>query len=184
MLSESKDSLRRENDDLTKMGQQRQYLQTAQGIVSQDTLRKFVIRDLVGLLNNRIRTYLTRLGANYYVRFDDDMDFEFIPTRGTCEFGNFSAGERMRLMVATSFAFRDFMAIRNGLTSNVLILDEYFDSAIDPLCVESILGVLQDYKESMNQNIFVISHRQEVSQDYFNRVVTVEKTNGISKIAR
>jgi len=90
--------------------------------------------------------YLTKLGAKYYVLFNDDMDYEFIPTSGTCEFGNFSAGERMRLMIATSFAFRDFMAIRNGLNSNVLFLDEYFDSAISPQCVESVINILNEYK--------------------------------------
>lgn len=159
-----------------------QYLEFAENVVSQDTLRKFIIKDLIVLLNNRIKTYLTRLGAKYYVEFDADMDYDFIVPDGTCEFGNFSAGERMRLMIATSLAFRDFMSIRNGLNANILILDEYFDSAIDSVCIESMLKILEEYKNSMNQNIFVISHRLEVNLDQFDRTLVVEKTNNISKI--
>ena len=159
-----------------------QYLEFAENVVSQDTLRKFIIKDLIVLLNNRIKTYLTRLGAKYYVEFDADMDYDFIVPDGTCEFGNFSAGERMRLMIATSLAFRDFMSIRNGLNANILILDEYFDSAIDSVCIESMLKILEEYKNTMNQNIFVISHRLEVNLDQFDRTLVVEKTNNISKI--
>ena len=159
-----------------------QYLEFAENVVSQDTLRKFIIKDLIVLLNNRIKTQLTRLGAKYYVEFDADMDYDFIVPDGTCEFGNFSAGERMRLMIATSLAFRDFMSIRNGLNANILILDEYFDSAIDSVCIESMLKILEEYKNTMNQNIFVISHRLEVNLDQFDRTLVVEKTNNISKI--
>ena len=87
----------------------------------------------------------------------------------------------MRIMIATSFAFRDFMSIRNGLTSNILVLDEYFDSAISSSCVRHVLDLLEDYAKD-GQNVFVISHRSEVDQDVFDRVVTVEKKNDISRI--
>ena len=61
----------------------------------------------------------------------------------------------MRIMIATSFAFRDFMSIRNGLNANILILDEYFDSAIDTLCVENVLSILKEYSINQKQNIFL-----------------------------
>ena len=117
----------------------------AESIVSQETIRKFIVKDLVVLLNNKIKTYLTKLGAKYYVEFNEDMDYNFVTSCGTYEWSNFSAGERMRIMIATSFAFRDFMSIRNGLDSNILVLDEYFDSAIDSLCVENIISILKDF---------------------------------------
>ena len=149
--------------------------------MSQDTLRKFVIKDLVVLLNNKIKTYLTKLGANFYVVFDEDMEYEFVTPSGKCEWGNFSAGERMKTMVATSFAFRDFMSARNGLNSNILVLDEYFDSAIDDLTVESVLGLLKDMSRELKQSIYVITHRKEVSQDMFNWILVVEKKDGVSR---
>lgn len=183
MLAQCKVNIENEDKTLNDYDTKLKYLKFAENIVSQDTIRKFIIKDLVVLLNNKIKTYLTRLGAQYYVEFDEDMDYEFITHTGTCEWSNFSAGERMRIMIATSFAFRDFMSIRNGLNSNILILDEYFDSAIDTLCVENVISILKEYSINQNQNIFVISHRPEVGIEQFNRVIQVEKTNGIAHVS-
>jgi DNA repair exonuclease SbcCD ATPase subunit len=180
MLTETKKKIGTGTKELETIALKRKHLDLAQNIVSQDTLRKFVIKDLVVLLNNKIKTYLTKLGANFHVIFDEDMDFEFVTPSGKCEWGNFSAGERMKTMVATSFAFRDFMSARNGLNANILILDEYFDSAIDAMTVESVLGLLNDMSNTLNQNMFVITHRKEVSSDLFDQILVVEKTNGIS----
>lgn len=182
LIASNQKQIKDENSQIDALAQKHNYLKMAESIVSQDTLRKFIISDLIALLNNRIKTYLTKLGANYYVVFDSDMNYEFVAQNGTCEFGNFSGGERMRLMIATSFAFRDFMSIRNGLTSNILILDEYFDSAISSSCIENLLGIIKGYRDHMNQNVFVISHRPEVSLDNFDAILCVEKTNGISKV--
>jgi DNA repair exonuclease SbcCD ATPase subunit len=180
MLKECKTNIEDEEHNMNSYDTKLKYLKYAESIVSQDTLRKFIIKDLVVLLNNKIKTYLTRLGAQYYVEFDEDMDYEFITRSGSCEWSNFSAGERMRIMIATSFAFRDFMSIRNGLNANILVLDEYFDSAIDTLCVENIISILKEYSTTQHQNIFVISHRPEVNIDQFDRIIQVEKTNGIA----
>lgn len=182
LLDKNSAEIEDESKRLGSIEETSKYLMFAEGIVSQDTIRKFIIKDLIVLLNNKIKTYLTKLGAKYYVEFDEDMDYEFITSSGTYEWSNFSAGERMRIMVATSFAFRDFMSIRNGLNSNLLVLDEYFDSAIDSQCVESIVSILKEYSRSQDQNVFVISHRPEVSVEMFDRLVQVVKTNDISKI--
>lgn len=182
LLDKSKADINCETDRLSKIEEKTGYLKFAEGIVSQDTIRKFIIKDLIVLLNNKIKTYLTKLGAKYYVEFDEDMDYDFITSSGTYEWSNFSAGERMRIMVATSFAFRDFMSIRNGLNSNLLVLDEYFDSAIDSQCVESIISILKEHSRDQEQNVFVISHRPEVAIDMFDRLILVEKTNDIAKV--
>lgn len=184
LLSKCQTDLAVEKDKLEKTEVKMKYLKNAETIVSQDTLRKFIIKDLVVLLNNKIKTYLTKLGAQYYVEFDEDMDYEFITANGSCEWSNFSAGERMRIMIATSFAFRDFMSIRNGLNANILVLDEYFDSAIDTLCVESIVNILKEYSSKQHQRVFVISHRPDIGNERFDRVLCVEKTDGIAHIVR
>lgn len=171
-----------ESKKVSTIEEKSKYLKFAESIVSQETIRKFIIKDLVVLLNNKVKTYLTKLGANYYVEFDEDMDYEFITPTGTCEWGNFSAGERARIMIATSFAFRDFMSIRNGLASSILVLDEYFDSAIDTLCVESILSLLKEFNKEQGQDIFVVTHRQEVTPDMFDRTILIEKTHDIAKV--
>ena len=159
------------------------YLKFAENIVSQDTIRKFIISDLIGLLNNKIRSYLSKFGAKYYVTFDSDMNYEFKTEGGTYEYDNFSSGERARIMIASCFAFRDFMRIKNNLSSNILVLDEFIDGAIDSLAIESILAILRDFSKTWNQSIYVISHRKEaLSSDHFSNVIQVQKTHNISKI--
>lgn len=182
MLADTQAKMSSENSILEDLVKRSKHLELAESIVSQDTLRKFVIKDLVVLLNNKIKTYLTKLGAGFYVVFDEDMDYEFVTPSGSCEWSNFSAGERMKTMIATSFAFRDFMIARNGLSSNLLVLDEYFDSAIDDLTVERILEMLRSMSDEMNQSIYVITHRKEVTPDMFDNLLVVEKTNGTSHI--
>lgn len=183
MLKEAKSKIQEKTEELDSLGAKHKKLELAESIVSQETLRKFVIKDLVVLLNNKIKTYLTKLGAGFYVVFDEDMEYEFVTPTGRCEWGNFSAGERMKTMVATSFAFRDFMSARNGLSSNILVLDEYFDSAIDDMTVESVLNMLRDLSETNGQSIYVITHRKEVTPDMFSHLMIVEKTDGISHIS-
>lgn len=183
LFESNRKSIESETAALKKIEAKYKYLKFAEGVVSQETLRKFIISDLIGLLDNKIRTYLTKLGARYTVVFDSDMNYEFATEGGEYEFGNFSAGEEMRIMIATSFAFRDFMAIRNGLNSNIMVLDEYFDSAISDVCVTRIIDVLRDYVREYDQSVYVISHRSEASDDMFDNIVQVEKTNNISRIS-
>jgi ABC-type multidrug transport system ATPase subunit len=78
------------------------------------------------------------------------MNYEFITEGGKCEYDNFSSGERARIMIATCFAFRDFMYIRNNMSSNILFLDEFIDGAIDSMAIESILDVLKTFSENWN----------------------------------
>lgn len=182
MLDETKKKIAAGSKELEAAALKIKQLDLAQSIVSQDTLRKFIIRDLVVLLNNKIKTYLMKLGASFYVVFDEDMDYEFVTPSGKCEWGNFSAGERMKTMVATSFAFRDFMSARNGLSSNILVLDEYFDSAIDSLTVESVLSLLKDMSRELKQSVYIITHRKEVSPDTFDHLMIVKKNDGVSHI--
>lgn len=110
------------------------------------------------------------------------MNYTFVSDGVECEYDNFSSGEKARLMIASCFAFRDFMYIRNSFSSNILVLDEFIDSAIDGLAIESILEILKDFSVLWKQNIFCISHRTEMSNDVFDHVIQLVKTNNISKI--
>ena len=171
-----------EKEQLAKQTERYKYIKYAENVVSQDTLRKFIISDLIGLLNSKIKTYLTKFGAKYQVIFDSDMNYTFVSDGVECEYDNFSSGEKARLMIASCFAFRDFMYIRNSFSSNILVLDEFIDSAIDGLAIESILEILKDFSVLWKQNIFCISHRTEMSNDVFDHVIQLVKTNNISKI--
>ena len=134
-------------------------------------MRKIIIGDLIWLLNNKLKMYLTKFGAKYDVEFDADMNYKFTTSAGEYEYDSFSAGERARIMIAACFAFRDFMYIRNNFSSNILILDEFIDGAIDSLAIDSILTLLEDFSKLYNQNIFVISHRKEIENDRFDHII-------------
>ena len=174
--------LQNETTALERLQEDYKYLKFAENIVSQDTLRKFIIGDLVWLLNNKLKMYLTKFGAKYDVEFDADMNYKFTTNVGEYEYDSFSAGERARIMIASCFAFRDFMYIRNSFSSNILILDEFIDGAIDSLAIDSILTLLEDFSKLYKQNIFVISHRKEIENDRFDRIIQIVKTNNISKV--
>lgn len=124
------------------------YLRKAEQIVSQDSLKKFIIKDLIGLINNRIKTYLMKMGAKFTCVFDENLDYDFMTDSGKCELQNFSCGEKKRIEIATCLSFRDFIAQRSNISSNILILDEYIDSGIDTLAVDSILKILKDFTTS------------------------------------
>lgn len=182
LYDKNKQDITDETLKLDEIKEKYKYLKFAENIVSQDTLRKFIISDLIGLLNNKIKSYLMKLGAKFSVVFDSDMNYEFTTDGGTCEYDNFSAGERARLMIAACFAFRDFMYIRNNFSSNILVLDEFIDGAIDSLAINSILDILKDFSDIWKQNIFVISHRKEVDPSIFDNVIQIVKTNNTAKI--
>lgn len=171
-----------ETNELNELTEKYEYLKYAENIVSQDTLKKFIIKDLVQLLNTKIKYYLMRVGANYTCVFDENMDYEFITDGGTCEYDNFSSGERMRLMIAASFAFKEFMATRSNISSNILILDEFIDSNIDSRAIENILKILQEFTHIYNQSVYIISHRKEIDNSIFDNIIQVVKTDNISKI--
>ena len=126
-----------------------------------------------------------KLGAKYTCVFDENMKFTFITpdNGGETEYATFSAGERMRLLIAASFAFRDFMSTRNSFTSNVLILDEFIDSAIDTLAVNNVLQILQEFSRLNNQHVLIISHRKEIDNSIFDNIVMVQKEQNISTIS-
>ena len=110
------------------------------------------------------------------------MDYTFVTTAGNCEFDNFSAGEQMRIVIATSLSFRDFMATRSNITSNILVIDEYIDSNIDTLAINNIFDILKEFVKDYGQNIFLISHRKEIDNTLFDNIVQVEKSKNISHV--
>lgn len=158
------------------------YLKKAEEIVSHESLKKFIIKDLIGIINSKIKGYLMKMGATFTCVFDENLDYQFVTDNGSCELQNFSCGEKKRLEIATCLSFRDFIAQRSNISSNILVVDEYIDSGIDTLAVESILQILKEFTVVSNQNIFIISHRSEVNNDIFDRTIEIQKKDGISSV--
>lgn len=182
LLESNRKKIENENLELDKIIETYRYIKYAEGIVSQENLRKFIIKDLLGLINNKIKFYLSKLGTRYDCIFDENLDYKFVTESGPCEYGNFSCGEQYRLSIAVNLAFRDFMAQRSNISSNILIIDEYLDSGLDTMAIQSIVDILKDYVRIYKQNIFIVSHRSEINNEEFNHIIMIEKEHGISHI--
>jgi DNA repair exonuclease SbcCD ATPase subunit len=169
------------NKELNEISERYKYLKFAENIVNTDTLKKFIIKDLITLLNAKIKFYLSRLGGNFECIFDENMDVSFVTPGGKCDYANFSSGEQMRLMIASCFAFKDFMQTRNNFYSNILILDEFIDSGIDTLAINGVVKIFEEFKKLDNQSIYVISHRIDDMDSFpFDTVVRISKKDNIS----
>jgi len=184
LVSEVLAEIAENNNQLAEMSDQFKYLKFAENIVNADTLKKFIIKDLVQLLNEKIKYYLAKLGAEFECVFDENMDCKFITAGGgECDYANFSSGEQMRIMISTCFAFKDFMETRNSFSSNILILDEFIDSGIDDLAINGVLDILENFKTVGKQNVYIISHRISVADNYmFDNIITAVKEKNISRI--
>ena len=129
-----------------------------------------------------ISQYLNRMGSKFTCVFDDNLFYTFHTESGETDYANFSSGEKMRLSISTSLAFRDFMANRSGINCNILVLDEYIDSNIDSLAINELINILKEFNIKNKQDIYIVSHRSELSEELFTRMITIEKRDGISKI--
>ena len=148
---------------------------------SENGVKRFILKDIVKLLNSLIQKYLNEIGSEMIVYFDETMEFKFLTQSGECEFSSFSAGEKQRIQISTMFAFRDLI-LNSKIFSNLFIIDEMLDMNIDAVCIENIMKILKRQIDEKSQSVFIISHRSELADNegYWNNIIKVTKENGVS----
>lgn len=124
-------------------------------------IRKRIIEQNLQYLNSRLAYYLTKLGLPHEVQFISDLTVEITELGRELDFDNLSRGERNRLILGLSWAFRDVFETMNT-PMNFLAVDELIDSGMDTNGVDAALGVLKKIERERNKNIFLISHRDEL----------------------
>ena len=144
-------------------------------------IRKKIIDQNLTFLNNRLTHYLDQLGLPHLVTFKNDLSVEITQLGQDLDFDNLSRGERNRLILGLSFAFRD---VWENLYQNInlLFLDELIDSGMDSAGVESALAILKKMSRERGKNIFLISHKDELI-GRVNNVLRVVKENGFTAYA-
>ena len=144
-------------------------------------IRKKIIDQNLTFLNNRLTHYLDQLGLPHLVTFQNDLSVEITQLGQSLDFDNLSRGERNRLILGMSFAFRD---VWENLYQNInlLFLDELIDSGMDTAGVESALAILKKMSRERGKNIFLISHKDELI-GRVNNVLRVVKENGFTQYA-
>ena len=141
-------------------------------------IRKKIIDQNLAYLNNRLTYYLDKLGLPHQVLFQNDLNVEITQLGQDLDFDNLSRGERNRLILGMSFAFRD---VWESLYQNInlLFIDELIDSGMDTAGVENSLAVLKKLGRERDKNVFLISHKDELV-GRVTHVMKVIKENGFT----
>ena len=151
------------------------------GMLKDTGIKAGIIRKYLPVMNQLINRYLKEL--DFYVSFELNENFEeTIKSRFRDEFSyaSFSEGEKMRIDLALLFTWRTIAKMKNSANTNLLILDEIFDSSLDTSGTDDFMKILKTFSE--NTNVFVISHKPDVLQDKFERILKVEKKQNFSTI--
>ena len=141
-------------------------------------VRKRIIDQNLEFLNTRLNTYLQKIKLPHKVTFMNDLSVEITELGRELDFDNLSRGERNRLILSLSWAFRD---VWESLYSsiNLLFIDELIDSGMDGSGVESALSILKKFARDMNKSVWLVSHRDDLISRVHN-VMLVTKSNGFT----
>ena len=164
-------------NELTKLKDHQEFLHKL--LTNKDSfIRKKIIDQNLSYLNKRLSYYIDKLGLPHRVVFQNDLNVEITQLGQDLDFDNLSRGERNRLILSMSFAFRD---VWEGLyqSINLLFIDELVDAGMDAAGVESALAVLKKMARERNKNIYLISHKDELI-GRVNNVLRVIKENGFT----
>ena len=156
------------------------YSEAARTMLQDTGIKTKIIKQYLPIMNKLINTYLTSM--EFYVNFTLDENFnETIKSRFRDEFtyASFSEGEKMRIDLALLFTWRAIAKMKNSTNTNLLILDEIFDSSLDGTGTDEFLKILNTLAK---ENVFVISHKGDTLYDKFGSVIKFEKVKNFSHV--
>ena len=165
---------------LKELKEENFYLDICKNLLHDTGIKSKIIKQYLPVMNQTIQKYLTVL--DFYVNFHlNDQFEETIKSRYRDDFSysSFSEGEKMRIDLALMFTWREVARLKNSTNTNLLIMDEVFDSSLDAAGTDDFLKILNELE---SQNIFVISHKGDVLFDKFHSILKFEKQNNFSKI--
>ena len=165
----------------TDLRDEKSYAEAIKLILQDTGIKTKIIKQYLPMMNRLINTYLTSM--EFYVNFTLNENFEeSIKSRYRDEFtySSFSEGEKMRIDLALLFTWRAIAKMKNSTNTNLLILDEIFDSSLDSSGTDDFLKILNTFG---NENVFVISHKQDILFDKFRHTIKFEKNRNFSHVA-
>ena len=180
-LKELKDSLSQLQEELKVLIQDKTYYEVASGLLKDTGIKTKIIKQYLPIINKLVNKYLASL--DFFVNFNLDESFkETIKSRHRDEFtyNNFSEGEKQRIDMALMLTWRAVAKLKNSSNTNLLILDEVFDSSLDTVGTDEFLKLLQEMDK--DTNVFVISHKGDQLFDKFRSVIKFKKVNNFSQV--
>ena len=156
------------------------YHDFAYSLLKDDGVKTKIIKKYLPLINQQVNRYLQMM--DFYINFKLDEEFsETIesPIHENFSYSSFSEGEKMRIDLALLFTWREVARVKNSVNTNLLIMDEVFDSSLDGMGTEEFLKIIRFVIK--DANVFVISHKADL-HDKFNSVIRFEKLKGFSRV--
>jgi DNA repair exonuclease SbcCD ATPase subunit len=182
-LRDLKTDLHMLNESHEELVELKHYNEFASSLLKDTGIKTKIIKQYLPIMNKLINKYLTAM--DFFVNFNINENFEeTIKSRHRDEFSyaNFSEGEKMRIDLALLFTWRQIAKLKNSTNTNLLILDEVFDSSLDTVGTEEFLKLIHEM--GSDTNIFVISHKGDQLFDKFRSVIKFEKKGNFSRIAK
>ena len=179
-LEEFKENLQKTFDDLSKRKEEINYYDFVYSLLKDDGVKTKIIKKYLPFINQQVNRYLQMM--DFYINFHLDEEFnESIksPIHEDFSYSSFSEGEKMRIDLALLFTWREVARVKNSVNTNLLIMDEVFDSSLDGFGTDEFLKIIRYVIK--DANIFVISHKSEL-HDKFESVLRFEKVKGFSRM--
>ena len=179
-LKSLKKSLKSYQKQQHGLREEQTYAEAARSMLMDTGIKTKIIKQYLPIMNKLINTYLTAM--EFYVNFTLNENFEeTIKSRHRDEFtyASFSEGEKMRIDLALLFTWRAVAKMKNSTNTNLLILDEIFDSSLDSTGTDEFLKILNTLD---GENVFVISHKQDILVDKFRSTIKFDKIKNFSYI--
>jgi DNA repair exonuclease SbcCD ATPase subunit len=162
------------------LGEQNNYNSVIYEVLKDTGIKTQIIKQYLPMINQMINQYLQIM--DFYVSFYLDESFsETIKSRhrDIFSYDSFSEGEKMKIDLAILFTWREVARVKNSMSTNLLILDETFDSSLDPDGIENLIKILITMSDC---NLFVISHKGEILENKFRSKIEFRKSGNFSKI--
>lgn len=170
------------NNIVSDISKQLSKLDIVKFVVSEEGVKSYIVNKLLELLNNKLYFYLKKLDSNSTCVFNEYFEEEIVNDKNKiCSYFNFSGAERKSIDLACLFAFSDIRRLQGGVSYNIAIYDELFDSSFDDKGIELITEILKERVESLDECTIVISHRKESLKAVTGDIIFLEKREGITR---
>ena len=179
-LEQIKEDLKLVNVEKNKAVEEKKYIDIAREILNDTGVKANIIRKYVPIINNLINQYLQSM--DFFVNFQLDQEFnETIKSRfrDTFNYNSFSEGEKLRIDLALLFTWRTIAKMKNSTNTNLLILDEIFDSSLDGQGTDDFFKIIKTLEK---ENIFIISHKGDILFDKFTNIIKFEKVQNFTQL--
>ena len=179
-LANFQDSLQITYDDLSTKKDTINYYDFSYSLLKDGGVKSKIIKKYLPLINQQVNRYLQLM--DFYINFTLDEEFNETvqsPIHENFSYSSFSEGEKMRIDLALLFTWREVARMKNSVNTNLLIMDEVFDSSLDGFGTEEFLKIIRFVVK--DANIFVISHKESL-HDKFADVIRFEKVKGFSRM--